>query len=237
MSYEVVKTIRGRDYRYMVESYRDPQTGKVRNRWRYLGKGHGEAPPRRRARADETRAKLTRALEDLLEQTPWREVTAHDIAARAGVAPATLYRYFSSRENVLQGAAAHANDQLDARLAELQNIAPDRESERARLRALVIALVKDPPASAVLVALAASGMSGTLSRDRNARRRRAFERYFELVAAHGYAAIPHGERSGLALALSLIVQAFSYRAVYGPEQLRDEEYAALATTVERLIFI
>src|ERR1700685_218467 len=141
MSYEVVKTIRGRDYRYMVESYRDPQTGKVRNRWRYLGKGHGEAPPRRRARADETRAKLTRALEDLLEQTPWREVTAHDIAARAGVAPATLYRYFSSRENVLQGAAAHANDQLDARLAELQNIAPDRESERARLRALVIALV------------------------------------------------------------------------------------------------
>jgi len=237
MSYEVVKTIRGRDYRYMVESYRDPQSGKVRNKWRYLGKAHGKAPPRRRIRADETRAKLTRALEDLLEATPWKDVTAHEIAVRAGVAPATLYRYFSSREDVLQSAAAHANDQLDARLAELQHIGGDRESERARLRALLIALVRDPPASAVLVALAASGMSGSLARDRNARRRRAFERYFELIAAHGYATIPHSERSGLALALSLIVQAFSYRAVYAPEQLRDEEYAALANAVERLIFV
>jgi AcrR family transcriptional regulator len=237
MSYEVVKTIRGRDYRYMVESYRDPETGKVRNKWRYLGKGQGEAPPRRRARAEETRAKLTGALEGLLEGTPWSEITAHDIAAQAGVAPATLYRYFSSRDDVLAGAAAHANDLLDARLAELHHLARDRGSERARLRTWVIALVKDPPGSAVLVALAASGTSEALARDRNAQRRRAFERYFELIAAHGYATIPPADRPGLALALSLIVQAFSYRTIIGRAQLRDEEYAALASAVERLVFV
>jgi AcrR family transcriptional regulator len=218
MAYEVVKTIRGRDYRYMVESYRDPETGRVRNRWRYLGKGHGEAPPRRRARAEQTRAKLTGALEALLERAPWSEISAHDIAAQAGVAPATLYRYFSSRDAVLAAAAAYANDLLDARLTELHQLARDRESERTRLRTWVTALVKDSPGSAALVALA---------RDRNAQRRRAFERYFELIAAHGYATIPPADRPGRALALSLI----------GRARLRDDEYAALAMAVERLVFV
>jgi AcrR family transcriptional regulator len=218
MAYEVVKTIRGRDYRYMVESYRDPQTGKVRNKWRYLGKGHGEAPPRHRPRAEETRAKLTAALEALLERTPWSEITAYAIAAQAGVTPATFYRYFSSRDAVLAGAAARANDLLDARLRELHDVARDRESERARLRNWLIALVKEPPGSAALV-----GLTG----DRNAQRRRAFERYFELIVAHGYATIPPADRPGLALALSLI----------GRAKLRDEEYAALANAVERLVFV
>ncbi len=217
MSYEVVKTIRGRDYRYMVESYRDPQTGKVRNRWRYLGKSRGEAPPRQRARAAETRTKLTRALERLLERKSWNAITVHEIAAQAEVAPATLYRYFSSRADVMQAVAARANGQLDLRLTELALIARDRESERARLRAWVVALAKDPLAGAMP------------ARDRSAQRRRAFERYFELIAAHGYATIPHAQRSGLALALSQIVA--------GRVPLRDEEYAALATAVERLIFV
>jgi AcrR family transcriptional regulator len=220
MSYEVVKTIRGRDYRYIVESYRDPQTGKVRNRWRYAGKARGEAPPRRRPRAEETRTKLARALEHLLERKPWNAITAHEIAAQAELAPATLYRYFSSRADVMQAVTARANGQLDARLAELAVVASDRESERARLRAWVIGLVKDPLAGAMLAVPV---------RDRTAQRRRAFERYFELIAAHGYATIPHAQRSGLALALSQIVA--------GRVPLRDEEYAALATAVERLIFV
>jgi AcrR family transcriptional regulator len=174
-------------------------------------------------------AKLTRALEGLLERTPWDEITALRIAEHAGVAPATLYRYFSSRDDVLQAAALRANEQLDARLLELHRLAPDRESERARVRAWVIALVKDPPGSAVSAAFAAAGTSATLARDRNARRRRAFERYFELIVAHGYATIPPADRPGLALALSLIV--------VQRVPLRDEEYAALATAVERLIFV
>lgn len=224
MSYEVLKTIRGRDYRYMVESYRDPQTGKVRNKWRYLGKAHGPAPPRRRARAGQTRANLTAALERLLERTPWDEITAHAIAAEAGVTPATLYRYFSSRDDVLQACVSDANDRFDARLAQLHAIAPDLNRERARLREWTIALW-------------ASGTSGTMARDRDARRRRAFERYLELLWVHGYTTIVARDRPGLAMALSLIVQAFLYRAVVGRAQLRDEEHKALASAIERLIFV
>jgi AcrR family transcriptional regulator len=217
MSYEVVKTIRGRDYRYLVESYRDPQTGKVRNRWRYLGKAGGDSAPRRRGRAEETRTKLTLALEAMLERKPWSAITAHGIAEQAKVAPATLYRYFSSRDDIMQAVAARANSKLDARLAELARLARDRESERARLRAWVIAMAKNSLAIAMP------------AHERRAQRRRAFERYFELIAAHGYATIPHAQRAGLALALSQIVA--------GQVLLRDDEYAALATAVERLIFV
>jgi AcrR family transcriptional regulator len=213
MSYEVRKTIRGRDYRYMVESYRDPETGKVRNRWRYLGKAGGEVPPRRRVRAAQTQANLTAALERLLGCAPWDEITVHAIAAEAGVTPATFYRHFSSRDDVLQARAKDANDQLDARLTLLHAIASDVDQERARLRAW-------------LFALWASGAAGTPARDRRAQRGRMFERYLELLWVHGYTAIAARDRPGVAMALALIVTA----------QVRKEEYAALASTVERLIF-
>ncbi len=235
MSYEVTKTIRGRDYRYKVESYRDPQSGKVRNRWHYLGKGHGEAPRRRTSAAD-TRAKLMAALKRLLDRQAWGDITALDIAAEAGVAPATLYRYFQSREAVLQACAIDANDLLDLRLAELLHVADDVTAERTRLRAWTVALVKDPPGSAVLLALSSSGLSETVAQDRNLRRRRAFERYFDALAQRGFIAVAPTERIRIATALSLIVQAFSFRAVMGRAQLAGDEYAAVAHAVDRLIF-
>ncbi len=37
MAYEVTKRIKGRDYRYRVEGYRDPESGKRKTRWQYLG--------------------------------------------------------------------------------------------------------------------------------------------------------------------------------------------------------
>jgi len=219
MSYEVVKTVRGREYRYLVESYRDAQTGKVRNKWRYLGKGLGEQPPRRRTRAEAMRANLIRALQALLERRPWSAITMREVAAQAGVAPATVYRYFSSCDDLLRAAAAEANDRLEARLAELHRLRSDREGERVRLRAWFAALLEEVPRQATPIALIG---------DRHPRRQRAFERYFELLAAHGYRTIAHGERPALALALSQIVSA--------RVPLRDDECSALATTVERLIF-
>ncbi|MGB6984731.1 MAG: TetR/AcrR family transcriptional regulator [Candidatus Aquilonibacter sp.] len=236
MSYEVTKTIRGRDYRYKVESYRDPQTGKVRNRWHYLGKGHGEAPPRRRAQAGETRAKLIAALERLLGREPWSDVTALDIAAEAGVTAATLYRYFKSRDEVLQACGADANDQLDRHLAQLHDVASDVDAERARLRAWTIALAKNPPGSAVLLALSSSSTSTAVGRDRNLLRRRGFERYFEVLAQRGFIATTPAERARLASALTFFAQAFSYRVVRARTQMGDDEYDALADAIERLVF-
>jgi AcrR family transcriptional regulator len=213
MSYEVLKTIRGRDYRYMVESWRDPETGKVRNTWRYLGKAGGDAPPRRRLAAAQTRAILAAALARLLEHTPWTEITAQAIAGEAGVTPGTLYRHFSSRDEVLQACAQDANLRLERHLTQLHVIASDVDAERARLRSW-------------LFALWASGVPGSPARDRSAKRRRAFERYLELLWVHGYAAIAARDRAGVAIALALILDV----------QLRSEECAALADAVERLIF-
>ncbi len=236
MAYEVVKTIRGRDYRYEVESYRDPQTGKVRNKWRYLGRATGGAPPRRRSRGEETRSGLMAALERLLARTPWSEITAQHIAAEADVAAATLYRYFHSRNDVLEACAARADAEYDARLAELADIAQTRPLEQARLRAWTIRVANDPPGSAVLFALWASGASGAVGLERDAHRRRAFQRYLEHLTERGYVALAQGERERLAAAIALIAQAFSYRVVIARRPLLDEDSDALATAIERLVF-
>jgi len=211
MSYEVRKTIRGRDYRYLVESYRDPETGKVRNTWRYLGKAGSEVLPRRRLRAAATRANLTAALGRLLGRTPWAEITVRAIAAEARVAPATFYRHFASRDKVLQAYDKDANDQLQRSLTQLHAIASDADQERARLRAWLF-----------------PWMSGAavMGRDRGAQHGRMFERYLELLWVHGYTTIVARDRPGLATALSLILDA----------QLRKEQRTELASTIERLIF-
>ena len=41
MAYEVTKQIKGRDYRYRVESRLNPETGRPATRWTYLGKLEG----------------------------------------------------------------------------------------------------------------------------------------------------------------------------------------------------
>ena len=55
MAYEVTKLVNGRPYRYRVRSERDPESGKVRNRWTYLGRvdanrPHAAVKPRPNAR-------------------------------------------------------------------------------------------------------------------------------------------------------------------------------------------
>jgi AcrR family transcriptional regulator len=235
MAYEVIKTIRGRDYRYAVESYRDPETGKVRNKWRYVGKAEGDVRPRRRMRAEETKAQLIAALERLLARRTWHEITAHEIAAEAGVSPATFYRYFPSRSDVLHTAAASSHESLETRLSELGAIADTPERERERLRAWTIAMINDPPGAAVLLALRSAGLPRDNER-RDEFRRRAFVQYLDALRARGYLAIVPERIEGLALSLALVVQAFNYRALFGQQQLRANEIAALADAVERLIF-
>src|SRR4051794_21354662 len=54
--------------------------------------------PRRRAdRSSGTRDRIVRAVRELLEQGAFHESTVEEVAARAGVARATLYQHFGSR--------------------------------------------------------------------------------------------------------------------------------------------
>src|SRR5712691_1387025 len=54
-------------------------------------------PRTRRQATSETRERIVAAVRDLLEQGTFHEATVEEVAARAGVARATLYQHFGSR--------------------------------------------------------------------------------------------------------------------------------------------
>lgn len=65
-------------------------------------------PPARRRDGEATRARLVRAALELFTVTGYRGTTTPEIAERAGVAEATIYRHFSGKEALLVAAAVEA---------------------------------------------------------------------------------------------------------------------------------
>jgi AcrR family transcriptional regulator len=236
MSYEVIKTIRGRKYRYEVESYRDPETGKVRNKWRYAGKVEGDVAPKHRRRADETRASLTGALERILQTTFWHDVTVSAIARGAGVAEATFYRYFKSRNDVLLACAERLFSEGDVQLDALLEIAETPQLERGRLREWAHAIVSNPHGSAVFFALWLSGAAADLRQRRLERRREVFRDYLLRLEEKRYIAIDRDEVDRLAAELALLIQAFGYRTILDRQPLTDAESVAVGAMIERLVW-
>ncbi len=112
MAYEVTKRINGRDYRYRVEGYRDPETGRTRTRWHYLGRiganGVVAGPVRRSERA--TREKIVIGTAELLESRDASRVTVAVIAKHVGISQATFYRYFGDRKAAFSAALTHLAD-------------------------------------------------------------------------------------------------------------------------------
>jgi len=236
MAYEVVKTIRGRQYRYAVESYRDADSGKVRNKWRYLGKADSDQPPARRTRGVETRIKLMDAVERLLDRGPWSDTTVRHIATEAGVAEATFYRHFRSRSELLKACSGRVMEQFEERLKTLLDIASSRNDERARLRGLVVNSVSEPPGAAVIHALWTTGETGSLREQRQIRREHALNRYLKKLGDRGYVTLTDADVAELSHALALLLQSFAYRTVIERRHLNEGQYDAAATIVDRLVF-
>lgn len=144
MAYEVTKRIKGREYRYRVEGYRDPETGRTRTHWRYLGKvaanGVVSAPVHRSGRT--TREKIVAATAELLESRDASRVTVAVIAGHAGISQATFYRYFPDRKAAFTGALTYLADRtlqhftLDGPLGTI-------DDERSRLREWIGDLHRD----------------------------------------------------------------------------------------------
>ena len=103
MAYEVIKRVSGRAYRYRVESFRDPETRRVRGRWTYLGRvdpadaGLPDRPPK-----VSSRDRLTDAVARLLADHDAESLSAGTIAREAGVAYGTFYRYFTDRTHAVR---------------------------------------------------------------------------------------------------------------------------------------
>ena len=236
MPYEVIKTIGGRPYRYRVESRRDPETGRVKNSWTYVGKGEGAGPVKRRTTGDETKARLKAAFAALVEREAWPKITAGAIAREAGVAHGTFYRHFKDRGELFDLCTEEANAALDARLAELLDVAPTRDEERERVRTWAIEIVRRPTASPGLIRLWSElAVMDTLRVRRRTARIDAFAGFIEIVRARGFAA-GVGDVRPLAIALSFALEQLARRRSYEYADLTGDDYAAAAETFDRLLF-
>jgi AcrR family transcriptional regulator len=147
MAYEVRKQIRGRDYLYRVERYREAATGYTRTRWQYLGKiVDGQrliAPARRRSASSDHRASLVLAAADLLESSDPARVTLAMVAQRAGLAPSTVYRYFPNRKGLFAAALTSLCDRLVDELGPLDGPIGDRLAESKRLNDWLDAMLRE----------------------------------------------------------------------------------------------
>ncbi len=105
MAYEVIKRVSGRAYRYRVESFRDPETRRVRGRWTYLGRVDpvDAGLPARPAKPS-SRERLLDAVSRLLANGDAESLSAGTIAREAGVAYGTFYRYFADRATAVREA-------------------------------------------------------------------------------------------------------------------------------------
>ncbi|MFN2461573.1 MAG: TetR family transcriptional regulator, partial [Candidatus Velthaea sp.] len=140
MAYDVIKTINGRDYRYRVQSERDEASGKIRNRWTYVGRVAVEGAPAGRTASRElkrTRLDLLEAAERLLAAGDARAVTVSAIAAEAHLAHGTFYRYFPDRNAALEALARHIRETRGVPEENLRDDVATLADARAGLRAWV----------------------------------------------------------------------------------------------------
>ena len=238
MAYEVLKKIGAHRYRYRVESYRDAESGKVKNRWSYVGRADDgeQAASKRRSSARQSKDRLASTFLRLVERKSLNEVTPAAIARGAELSIATFYRHFRSRDDLVAYCTQRAMNDLNVRLAELKAIAATPQEERSRLRALAIDLVRSPSAPPGLFRAWSVLSPDKIREERHTRRIKAFSEYIEELAKRRYIEAPHHVRR-LALALSMIVSTFIRSSVVENRMLSEEDYAVVGDTFTRLIFL
>lgn len=241
MAYEVVKTIAGRAYRYAVRSERDPDTGKTRNRWTYLGRVVSEGGsakvrvPRRNARL-----RLLEATEALLAGGEASAVTADAIARAAGVAHGTFYRYFADRSAALRALAQHIRETRgigDDRL--LRDDIESRDAARAGIRAWIVdklRTARDRRASlrAWHALIASDAQLAAYREERREAVLRRLGEHLAVLCARGYARV--ADPGSIAANLIALFDGLLRATILENDNLDDARIAAAADIAERAIF-
>src|SRR5471032_144077 len=142
MAYEVTKLVNGRPYRYSVRSERDPETGKTRNRWTYLGRGDAGSPPVPARPRPNARQALLEALERLLDRSDPRDVTAGAVSLEAGLAHGTFYRYFRNRDDAIRALSDRLREALAGELGLLDDPPAGVSAARTALRSWTGAVLR-----------------------------------------------------------------------------------------------
>ncbi|GAC1416648.1 MAG: hypothetical protein NVSMB64_26820 [Candidatus Velthaea sp.] len=241
MAYEVIKRIGGREYRYRVQSERDAATGKRRNRWTYLGRVSSERvrAAEKRMRPSDTERRVLEALERLLERGDPKAVTADAIAAEAGIAHGTFYRYFKDRTAALEAFARHFRTTRGSAEENLRDGVASAAQARAGMRQWISeklrAAVERPASLRVWYALMAS--DARLAAFRIERRAATLQRMSEHLthlAARGFA--PLRDPEGTAAALFAMIDGMISGAIVDAEPLDERRIAAAAEVAERGVF-
>jgi AcrR family transcriptional regulator len=247
MPHEVIKRVGRRAYRYRVESYRDPETKKVRSRWTYLGRvarhGDGLAPAAETAVARraplQTRERLIAAFERLVGRLPYAAVTAGMVAAEAGLAHGTFYRYFSDKRAVFTAALERTRDELERARPSFDPPIGTLAEERARVRAWIEAILVRPASNPGVLRV----YFDILEVDEALRTARR-ERRLELIAAlAGYLErlsdsyiVEVAEPAALATALLALVDAVFREAVVSGSAVEAATVAGVVAVFDRTIF-
>jgi len=130
----VIKRVSGRAYRYRVESFRDPETRRVRGRWTYLGRvDPADAGLPERPTKPSSRDRLLDAVARLLATGDAESLSAGSIAREAGVAYGTFYRYFTDRGHAVREALLRHGPSLGDIHTRFAQPAESREAERDRV--------------------------------------------------------------------------------------------------------
>ena len=238
MAYEVTKLVHGRPYRYRVRSERDAATGKVRNRWTYLGRADvaaGVAPVRARRDA---RAALLDALDRLFSGGDPNAVTAAAIAAEAGLAHGTFYRYFRSKQDATIALIDRVREE-DVPLRDRLAAAPASRAEaRVVVRSWAEAFLRKPERHGALIRalFALSSRDELLLARRREKREEStnqFRTYLRTITERGFADID--DPDGTALAILAMIDAV-FRDAVNVAPLDDVRVGTVLGVIERAVF-
>ena len=239
MAYEVTKLVNGRPYRYRVRSERDAATGKMRNRWTYLGRAGGDGTTLAARPRPNARETLLDALERLLERSEPSAITAAAVAAEAGLAHGTFYRYFRNKVDAVHALADRLRSARAIELALLDDAPAGRAEARAALRAWTEALLRTrtdrPGLIRVWYALAARDEEfQAAGRERRDAYRRRLAGWLGDLARRGIIGPADPEAS--AGVLFAMLDGIGREAVAAGEPLDDARIAAAVDLVERGVF-
>ena len=241
MSYEVTKRIAGRGYRYQVESIRDPETGKRRSRWTYLGRvvAAGAAPPEPPKRRSNARERLLDALEGLLAERDFAGLTADAVATQAGLAHGTFYRHFRDKRDALRAALERVRERRGPAAESLRDDVRTRVQARAGLAAMIETTLRSPAEHPALLRAyySLAERDEELAGERRARKAAAVRRIADHLAAltaRGLATVR--DPGTTAAALLAMVEGFYRDALIDGTALDDARIAGAVEVAERAVF-
>jgi AcrR family transcriptional regulator len=145
MGYEVTKRIKGREYLYIVEAYRDPQTNRRKTRWQYAGvvdNGEVQAPRTRTGRTRVTRDDFIGATARLLPTRDPEHITVDVIAASAGASRSAFYRHFRNQQEAMDAAIVRMGEESLHDMPPLNDKPRDLQEAKDTLRQWCAALAR-----------------------------------------------------------------------------------------------